>query len=270
MKFKIWMVVVASLFVQAALAQEQKTSSALLVIGSSYSEGKTPFNNGVAPLGGLSVGFGSYLSLGHALTREKKLNGFLINEAQAGATTFARPACPPGAATCGPAGWDSLQTQLERALARVALPPTFAQYNAKYVVITAVNDCLHSDAFGIPQGMTTPCTPQQLNQVVDRLIALGSLALAKGVTPIYDVYPRYQDLDFNLFQSLFGFSWVINEHDYGLLRSLAKTRIPAELPGAVVLDMWKDFVHLGDGIHPNPATAENAARLIAKKLQELN
>ena len=28
--------------------------------------------------------------------------------------------CAPGAATCGPAGWDSYQTQLERAIARVA------------------------------------------------------------------------------------------------------------------------------------------------------
>lgn len=57
----------------------------LLVIGASWAEGKTPFNNGIAPLGGTSVGFGSYLSLGQALTRENKLPGYVINEAEAGA-----------------------------------------------------------------------------------------------------------------------------------------------------------------------------------------
>jgi ribose-phosphate pyrophosphokinase len=44
-------------------------------------------------LGGISVGFGSYLSLGQALTREKKLVGFVVNEGQAGGATFARPFC---------------------------------------------------------------------------------------------------------------------------------------------------------------------------------
>ena len=69
----------------------------LLVIGASYGEGKTPFNNGLAPLGGISVGFGSYLSVGQALTRAPQLPGYVINEAQGGATTFARSYCAPGA-----------------------------------------------------------------------------------------------------------------------------------------------------------------------------
>lgn len=256
----------AALFLQPALAKDKPSQLPLLVIGASYAEGKTPFNNGIAPLDGISVGLGSYLSLGHALTRNELLPGFLINEAQGGAGTFARPFCAPGAPSCGPAGWESYQTQLDKALARVAVPPTFTSYNARYVVITMPNDCLHADAFGVPQTMSQPCTPAQMNDSVDRMIALGNYALSKGVTPIYDVYPRYHSLDLPLFRSLFGLAWVIGEHDYNQLRDLSRTRLQAELPSAVVLDMWKDFTHLGDGIHPDYATTKRAARLVAQTL----
>jgi hypothetical protein len=248
-------------------AKDKATERPLLVIGASYSEGKTPFNNGVAPLEGISVGFGAYLSLGHALVRTESLPGHLINEGQGGATTFARPYCPPGSPTCGPAAWDSYQTQLERALARVALPPTFSAYASKYVVISMANDCLHADAFGIPQSTAQPCTPAQLNAVVDRLIAVGQYALSRGVVPVYDIMPRYQDLNLPLFGSTFGLAWVISEADYRTLRDLGRTRIRAELPSAIQLDIWKDFKHAGDGIHPNDATTKKAAKAIAQELK---
>ena len=258
----------SALFAGSVQAAKDKASERpLLVIGASYSEGKTPFNNGLAPLGGIAVGFGSYLGLGHALVRSEPLPGHVINEGQAGATTFARPYCAPGASTCGPAAWDSYQTQFERALARVAQPPSFTTYNAKYVVITTPNDCLHADAFGIPQATSQPCTPAQMNAVVDRLIAVGQSALAKGMVPVYDVAPRYRDLDLPLFRSAFGLAWVIGEADYGTLRDLRRTRIQAELPAAVVVDMWKEFTHIGDGIHPDDATARRAARAIAQELK---
>lgn len=269
---KKWLgVVLAALPLQPVLAKdgppkERPSQLPLLVIGASYAEGKTPFDNGVAPLGGVSVGFGSYSSLGQALTRDTLLPGFVINEAQAGATTFARPACASGAATCGPAGWDSYQTQLQKALSRVALPPAFTQYNAKYVVITTPNDCLHADAFGIPQSQSQPCSYEQMNQMVDRLIAVGNLALSRGLTPVYDMYPAYERLDLNLFKTLFGLNWVISQNDYETLRSLKRDRLAAELPQAIVLDIWKDFVHIGDGIHPNTETARKAAHVIANEL----
>ena len=251
---------------QPAFAKDKPPQLPLLVIGASYSEGKTPFDNGVAPLGGLSVGLGSYLSLGQALTRDDKLPGFVINEGQGGAGTFARPYCATGAPTCGPAGWDSYQTQFDKALARVAIPPAFTQYNAQYVVVTMSNDCLHADAFGVPQSQSQPCSLAQMNETVNRLIAVGHDALSKGITPVYDVHPRYERLDLNLFRSLFGLSWVIGEHDYNLLRDLTRTRIGAELPGGIVLDMWKDFVHIGDGIHPSVESSRKAARIVAKEL----
>lgn len=256
---------------QAAMAAPSAPSSSslpLLVIGASYAEGKTPFNNGIAPLGGVSVGLGSYLSVGQALTRTPLLPGFVINEGQAGATTSARAYCAPGANTCGPATWDSYATQLQKALARVAVPPSFNTYNAKYVVIFSPNDCLHADTFGIPQAMTQPCTLAQINQVADRLIAVGNQARAAGLTPIYDTLPRYRQLDLNLFRNLYGLAWVINEADFNTLRSVTSSRIRSEVPGAVVLEVWQDFEHIGDGIHPTPQTARRAAHVIARELRQ--
>lgn len=252
---------------QLAVARDKPSQLPLLVIGGSYSEGKAPFNGGLAPLNGLSVGFGTYLSLGQALTRNDMLPGYVVNEGQAGAGTFARPYCAPGAPSCGPAGWESYQTQLQKALARVALPPTFTQSNARYVVVTTSNDCLHADAFGMPQSQSQPCTPAQMNATVDRLVALGQAALALGITPVYDVHPRYRDLDLNLFRTLFGLAWVIGEADYDTLRELSRSRLQAEVPGAIVLDMWRDFTHIGDGIHPDPKTARQAAQIVAAELR---
>lgn len=243
------------------------SSLPLLLVGASYAEGKTPFNNGIAPLGGVAVGLGSYLSVGQALTRTPLLPGFVINEGQAGATTFARPYCAPGASTCGPATWDSYATQLQKALARVAVPPAFNTYNARYVLILSPNDCLHADTFGVPQASAQPCTAAQLNQVADRLIAVGNQARAAGLTPIYDTMPRYSQLDLNLFRSLYSLAWVIGEADYNTLRNVTSSRIRNEVPGAVVLDVWKDFEHIGDGIHPTPETARRAAFIIARALR---
>jgi hypothetical protein len=257
----------ASLQPALATSTEVKASQLpLLIVGASYAEGKTPFNNGIAPLGGVSVGLGSYLSLGQALTKAPQLPGYVINEAQAGATTFARSACAPGASTCGPAGWESYATQLQKALARVGVPPNFTTYNAKYVLIITPNDCLHADAFGIPQATSQPCSLAQLNQVADRLIAVGNQARAAGLTPIFDMMPRYNQLDLNLFRSLYGLAWVISEADYNTLRNLTSTRIKAEVPGSLVLDIWKDFASIGDGLHPTPEATRKAAHVIAKEL----
>lgn len=255
---------------QTAVAQQLPSQRPLLIVGASYAEAKTPYINGVAPLGGIAVGFGSYLSLGNALVRNNKLPGYVINEAQAGATTFDRLYCASGATTCGPAQWDGYQKQLERAISRVAIPPTFTALNAKYVLIVKANDCLHADAFGIPQSESQPCTTADMNASVDRLIAVGQHAIARGLIPIYDITPRYESLDLPAFKARFGLHWVISEDDYNQYRNLHMTRIGSELPGAILLDIWQDFVHGGDGIHPNDETNRAAARIVAKKLLELD
>jgi len=105
-----------------------------------------------------------------------------------------------------------------------------------------------------------------MNQVADRLVAVGNQARAAGLTPIFDVMPRYKQLDLPLFQSLYGLAWVISEADYNALRTVTSSRVRSEVPGAVVLDIWKDFVNIGDGIHPTPETARRAANSIAIEL----
>ena len=51
------------------------------------------YDNDIAPLGGLSVGSESYHSLVDALIRNSKLNGFIANEGNVGATIFDRFFC---------------------------------------------------------------------------------------------------------------------------------------------------------------------------------
>ena len=93
-----------SIFITFSLNASASSGSAeqpILVIGASFANGSTPFNDNLeAPLGGIAVGFGSYLSLGDALIRNSTVSGFVINEAQAGATTFDRESCLPE--VCGP------------------------------------------------------------------------------------------------------------------------------------------------------------------------
>jgi hypothetical protein len=275
MQLKKWTIATLSLLaMHSAGAQhelDQKPSQqALLVIGASYSEAKTPFNNGIAPQGGRSVNNGIYLSLGAALTRDHLLPGYVINEAQAGAGTFTRFQCPPGAATCSAAVWDSFQVQLQRALTRVARPAPAGGYNAKYVVVTIANDCLHAGGMGVPQPTSVPCTLADMNATVDRLVALGNFAIAKGLTPIFTSYPKYEDLDLELFRTSSNVAWVIDEEGYNTLRGLVESRLAAELPDAVQLDIWNEFSHIGDGLHPDPTTARKAAHVLATHLRQLD
>ncbi|MES2207913.1 MAG: SGNH/GDSL hydrolase family protein [Pseudomonadota bacterium] len=246
-----------------SIAATADVNKPLLVIGASYSDGRIPFNDAlVAPLGGISVGLGSYLSLGDALIKNPRLPGYVINEAQAGATTFDRMSCTPGPA-CTFGSWQGYDKQLTKAIARVTVPGT-QTILSKYVVITMANDCLHSDAFGVPQNQATQCTDSDMNAYVDRLIEVGRRATNLGLTPIYDIFPEYSSLDLPYAAQAFGFSWIIDKSSYSKLRDLHRTRIRAMLPNAVLLDIWANFEHGADGLHPTDKTSRKAAEIIAK------
>lgn len=247
----------------ATATPNEDLNKPIVVIGASYTNGSTPFNDAmIAPLGGVSVGLGSYTGLGNALVRHPRLPGFVINEAQAGATSFDRNGCNPGPG-CNSGTWQGYDKQLTKALGRVTVPGT-TTVTAKYVVITIANDCLHSDAFGIPQNQSVRCTYNDMKNYVDRLIAVGRRATNLGMTPIYDIYPKYDDLDLPFAQQAFGLTWMMDRSSYNMLRDLHRTRIPAMLPNAVMLDMWRDFEGLGDGLHPNDKTTKKAADVIVK------
>ncbi|AWB65739.1 hypothetical protein C2869_04480 [Saccharobesus litoralis] len=249
-----------------AFANSKQDENAILVIGASYGNASTPFISGMqAPLGGIAVNSGRYLALGDALVRERSLSGHVINEAQAGATSFDRLACFPGPECVGP-GWQGFDKQLTKALARVTAGPDIF---ADYVLILRGNDCNHPDAFGIPMDQTSECTVEQINQSVDNMIAVGQRAIDLGITPIYGTAPAYQNLDLPLFRDTLGWDWIVSEYAYNLYGSIYKSRIQAELPSAIFLDnMWQGFEHLGDGLHPNDKTTRKAAKRIAKAIKK--
>ena len=253
-------------FASATWAQDQPNPP-ILVVGASYGNGSSPVDdNLMGPLGGAGVGFGSYLSLGDALVRTPLLDGFVVNDAEAGATTFTRPTC--FADFCPPFEWHGYEHQLQRALLRVAVrdpanPASVLFYNAKYVVISLPNDCLHSNAMGVPQLEAQQCSTADMNAMIDRLKAVAAQAQAAGLTPVFTGYPAYRDADLALTQQLFGFAFVIDEERYEEMRALHRSRLTSEVPGALYVDAWSEFEHLGDGIHPTPRTSKKAARKVA-------
>lgn len=246
----------------------EKLNPAILVIGASYENAQSPFNDSLeAPVGGVAVNLGSYLSLGNGLARTQFLDGFVINEAQAGATSFDRLSCTSGQA-CGPAGWQGFDKQFTKALARVTVrnpadPAQVLSCNADYVLIGLANDCLHSDAFGVHQDQTASCTTSELNAYADRIISTGRTALSKGITPIYYQMPAYDDLNLPLMLSLYGLRWIVDEREYNTMRTLIWSRLKHELPQALLVKAWENFTHIGDGLHPSPRTVEIAAHRIA-------
>ncbi len=258
------------LFFSFMLSSTAWAEEPILIIGASYANASTPFNDDLnAPLGGISVGFGSYLSLGNGLVRNRLLSGFVINEAQAGATTFDRQACNP---ICTPdVIWQSYDKQLTKALARVTSVNSQTgelDINAKYVVISGGNDCLHSDAFGIPQDEAQPCTTIEFNELADRLISLGQRIVDLGLTPVFLKDPAWDDMDLPFFSQAFGLLWAINKADHEQMGQIQQDRITAELPNAVVLNVWSRFDHIGDGIHPDSHSVEHAARHIARFIKQ--
>ncbi|TAN47545.1 MAG: SGNH/GDSL hydrolase family protein [Methylococcaceae bacterium] len=259
---------VCALFSSPLLAASE--DSVLLVIGASFANGSMPFNDQLqAPLGGISVGLGSYLSLGQALTRHPALSGYVINEAQAGASTFDRdncaPACTPGV------GWQGYDKQLTKALARVSLydaatGKTFV--NAKYVVISLGNDCLHSNAFGVPENQAVPCSPKQVDEYIDRLIDVGRQAEQAGLVPIYEKLPAWNRIDLAAAQQIYGLQWMVSAADYNFMRERLWNRLNKEMPDALVLDYWAGYETLGDHFHPSPKATKRAAQRIAEAISQ--
>lgn len=240
----------------------------ILVIGASFGNGNTPFEYGTSsPLLGLAVNGGKYLSLGDALVRAPGHNGHVVNEAQAGATTFAHPSCRTAlyGGACSSAEFNSYETQLLRAASRVRSLAT-GEYNAEYVIITAPNDCLHSDTFGIPEANAISCDIEDMQDAADRLVDVGRLAISLGITPIFAEYPPVEAIDLEGFRQSSLLAWTISESDYQLLNDTVMATLTTELPDALFINYWADFTQLGDGIHPDAATVKKAANIILQEI----
>jgi hypothetical protein len=241
----------------------------ILVIGASHADGRLPFDDAMnAPMGGMAVGFGSYLSEGDALIRQGLL---VINEAQAGATTFDRAFCL--ADVCLDVGWQGYGKQLTKALARVTVrnpadPSQVLGYNAKYVYISLANDCLHSGTAGVPQAQSAPCGQPEIDAFVDRLVDVAEDAMDAGLVPIFPRYPAYEDMAFAGQAAASGFSWYINQAQWNAMAATYENRIADELPGAILVDVWHDIEVMPDGTHPSPKSAKKAAKRIHKAIED--
>ncbi|PCK02538.1 MAG: hypothetical protein COA42_22160 [Alteromonadaceae bacterium] len=253
-------------------ADNKESSPAILVIGASFANGSTPYLSGLeAPLGGIAVNFGSFLSLGDALIRSPHLSGHVINEAQAGATSFDRLACNPSP-TCSNAGWDGLDKQFTKALSRVSFPDAnnpgqYAVLNAEYVVISFLNDCLHPDAFGIPFGQTQECNFDEMYDAITNVIDVANRALNVGLTPVVVSMPEYEDMSLETFRGAVGFSWVAGEQSYSMFKDLRDARVLAEVPEALLVDAWTGFTPIADGLHPSRSATLKAAKKLAKAMR---
>ncbi len=277
---------------------------AILVIGASLEDGGSPcelnpdgtgIENNPLFCGGLN--FGVYQSLATALQNRLLVQGQVINEAIGGATTFPRGGYPtilpdgtvPGEAFRTPVGWEQhgFNQQYVRAFTQVfnpfTTPPTV---NARYIVIGVPNDCLHANAFDVaPAGtvpdecsLVNPATGKTgLEEMVDRLIALGQAAIASGITPIYTGYPPYvtgaatDGINLGVSQALFGFAWVISEVEYNSMVADYDTRIPATLgaQNVIMSNIWAtDFENLGDGLHPDFETARRGGIRVVLKIKQ--
>lgn len=249
-------------------ADETPETLPLLIVGASMANGHSPFDGDLtSPLLGLSVNAGQYISLGDALVRNTSHSGYVVNEAQAAATTYARESCRLAlyGGACSGAGFDSYQTQILRASSRVYSLGT-GEYNAEYVIVTTPNDCLHSDAFGLPESDANMCDEEDMQDVADRMVEIGQLVQGLGMTPIYSPYPPVDSIDLELFRQSSLLLWTISPTDYQMLNDIVMTTLATDLPDALVIDYWADFTHLGDGIHPDLDTVENAADIILQTI----
>ncbi|MBQ4811544.1 SGNH/GDSL hydrolase family protein [Pseudoalteromonas luteoviolacea] len=249
-----------------SFAQDKSQEAPLLLIGASFANGSMPyFDNLEAPLGGIAINGGRYLSLGNALIRERRLSGHLINEGQAGATTFDRLTCFPGPECVGP-GWEGYEKQLTKALSRVKTAQ--GSYTAKYIVIIRGNDCNHPDAFGIPMAETSECSVEQMHQYTDTFVNVAKRALAAGVTPVFSSPPRYENIEWETLRQRFNWPWIVSKDNYEQFAEIRLNRLKQEVPEALFLDIWRGFTPMDDGLHPDRITMQRAAKRIAKAIKK--
>lgn len=241
----------------------------ILVIGASFADGRLPIGDSLqGPFGGLAVGFGSYLGEGDALVRQGM---FVVNEAQAGATTFDRSMCLDQ--FCLDVGWQGYSKQLTKALARVTIrnpadPSQVLGVNASYAYFSLANDCLHSGAAGVPQLQSAPCSQAEIDAFVDRVIDVAEDAMDAGLVPVFSRYPDYGDIDLSVQAAATGLTWYASEIQWNAIATTYESRIEDELPGAILVDAWHNMDTLPDGLHPTPKSANKAAKRIREAIAE--
>ncbi len=251
-----------SIFISVLTNAQQAEDYVLIFIGGSFQQGKTPYNlylNG--PLYGAAVNGGRYVSLASEFDR---MGYYIINEAQAGATTFERIGC--GYDFCVEAYWDSYETQLDRAIPRVTSRD--GTINAKFVVIGTSNDCLHPGAFNVPFIESKKCDYIDLIAWGNRLVAVAKRVQSYGLVPIVTEFPRWTTEQLKTFQEYNNMPWISTVEELDIRRKYLKTILHAELDEFIYVRPWGNFQSIIDGIHPTEETVTNAALTIENAMNE--
>jgi hypothetical protein len=232
------------------------------IIGSSYENSSPPINDaGESPFFyGMAVNSGRFNDLGQNLSAWGI--DYVINEAESGATTFSRPGC--SATECTTAVWSSFDTQYSRLKART-FNPAVGKADVDYLYMGLSNDCLHSDAFGLPQNDAVTCTNSDRDLVVAEYVRLAEQAVLDGMTPVYSTLPEYDSLNLPALEAL-GIVWTVDKWRYSVLRYQLYNALTM-VPGTVVLCDTYDNIQVGwDGIHPTQQSMNLAGKRVARAI----
>lgn len=252
-----WLIVAGLLLGGASSAMAQPIqwpdNPTIGLIGASFMENDAPDESSLAQAGiGAFVG-GSYQGLRYQLTISPLIRamGFMIqSRAQGGARSFDVPA----------EGFKGYNTQLSGLLNATVWFD--GQTRLKYLVISIMNDCLHTA--GTTDGQR--CTSSTMAAYVDEIQTVVERAQAAGLTVIVGGYPKWETLDMELARGVFGFPWVINESEYAQLSTMHRDVLSA-IPGVIYLQYWNDRTETIDGLHPTHRSMKRAARKIARTIQ---
>jgi hypothetical protein len=232
------------------------------IIGSSYENSSPPINDaGESPFFyGMAVNSGRFNDLGQNLSAWGI--DYVINEAESGATTFSRPGC--STTECTTAVWSSFDTQYSRLKART-FNPAVGKADVDYLYMGLSNDCLHSDAFGLPQNDAVTCTNSDRDLVVAEYVRLAEQAVLDGMIPVYSTLPEYDSLNLPALEAL-GIVWTVDKWRYSVLRYQLYNALTM-VPGTVVLCDTYDNIQVGwDGIHPTQQSMNLAGKRVARAI----
>jgi len=231
-----------SLFGQAV---EWPSKRIVGVIGASKGSCQAPVNS---PLGGIGYAGCSYEALDISLTKRENLDeeGFSVqNTAQGGARSY----------DIIGTGWKGYMSQYNELYARTTWP--FDGNNRlSYVVVSTVNDCLHSIV----------CSRAEMESIlIQNIVNVANLAQTQGVKLVVNGYANWADLDLQRAAQIFGLVNIISESDFEFMRTKYKETLSAH-SNVIFLEPWDNNFHSIDGLHPIQEDVKKAAKIISKKI----
>ena len=229
------------------------TQKPILMTGASLTKPHAQFREGANNAIPFGTNSGSYVSLEGAMWRKGHI---VVNMGIGGSTVENYDTAIFGYADT----IEGLNSQIERAKV-VVFNELTQEYNADYAIVVWGNEHMHSLVQGNPSSIA------DINAAIDIYVAMGNHLLSLGITPIFTKYPDFGVMDLSGFLN-FGATWVIDEPTWDTLQNLYETRLVAEVPGCIMVNAWKNYTNLGDGVHPDEKSMMRAARKITNAIED--